>query len=56
MIANAFQSIGIVITIVVLILITVITMYVSWILAIAVFLGGLGFVVYHLLSMFKSVK
>jgi glucose uptake protein GlcU len=56
MIGNLFQSIGIVLVIVIFTITTIAALYVSYVLAIGVLICALIFVVYHMLSMAKSQK
>jgi hypothetical protein len=51
---NYFQSIGIVFSLIVLIILTIATMYLSYILAIGILIVGLVYVVKQLLDLTKS--
>ena len=49
-----FQSIGIVFSLIVLVVLTIATMYLSYIVALGLLLVALVFITKHLLSLFKS--
>jgi hypothetical protein len=51
---NYFQSIGIVFSLIVLVILTIATMYLSYILAIGILIVGLVYVVKQLLDLTKS--
>lgn len=54
MIKNIFQSIGVVFTLIFMVVLTIATMYLSYILGIAILVMCLGVVVYYLISMLNS--
>lgn len=54
MITNLFQSVGIVFTLLIIVAVTVISMYLSYILGIGVVVLALVFIIYHVLSTIRS--
>lgn len=56
MITNLFQSIGVVFTILIIAAITIVSMYLSYILGIGIVILTLIFITYHILSILKSHK
>ena len=56
MITTMFQAIGVVLTLLVIVVIAVVSMYLSYILGIGIILITLSFVVYHVLSTLKCRK
>lgn len=52
---NFFQSIGIVFTLILLVVFTIAAMYLSYIVAIALLIGALTYIVYNLLSTVKQL-
>lgn len=56
MITNFFQSIGIVIVMVLLVVVTIMTLYVSYILGIGLVITALIFIVYQSLKTIKDCK
>lgn len=56
MITNLFQSIGVVFTILIIVAITIVSMYLSYILGIGIVILTLIFITYHILSILKSHK
>lgn len=56
MITNLFQSIGVVFTILIIAAITIVSMYLSYILGIGIIILTLIFITYHILSILKSHK
>lgn len=55
-VAAAFQALGIVIAVLVVILLTVATMYISYVLAIGVFIGLSIFITYKLLRLREKLE
>ncbi len=49
-----FQSLGIVFSLIVVVILTLATMYLSYVVAIAILLGGLIYVVYSILQLIRS--
>lgn len=56
MITNLFQSIGIVFTILIIAAITIVSMYISYILGIGIVILTLIFVTYHIVSTIRRHK